>query len=97
MHLGNHMLQKQQRAIVDTGQACTKAAREPLVLVLLTHKVFFWFPFHPKRGVGEHVVEFLFRVVGRGHKAVVFIFGVFDTQGIAKNQVVDGGVFNQQV
>jgi len=53
------VLKKKKRAVVDTGQPCTKATIETLVFMLCAYRLFVGLPFHAERRIGKHVVKLL--------------------------------------
>jgi len=67
-HLADEMQQEQQRAVRHTRQARAEAPVEALAFMFLADFFFDFFPLHPERGIGEHVVEFLVRVAVIGKR-----------------------------
>ena len=67
-HFADQMQQKQHRAIGHTRQTGAEATIETLLFVFLADFLFDLLPFHTKRRIGEHVVEFRVRVavIGEG-------------------------------
>ena len=59
LHLGDHVLEEQERAVVDARQAGAEPAAEALVLVLSFGSVLHRLPLHAERRIGQHVVELL--------------------------------------
>jgi hypothetical protein len=57
LHLGNHVLEEQEAAVVNPGQTSTEAAGEPLAVVLVADDPLNLLPLHPERRIGEQVVE----------------------------------------
>ena len=56
-HLRQHVLQEQQRPVVDAWQPGTEPPAEPQRLVLGLDLLLHFLPLHPERRVGQHVVE----------------------------------------
>ena len=82
------MLEEEERAIVDAGDAGAEAAVVALVVVLLEDGVFFDFPLHAEGRVGEHVVEL---VIGE------VILGLAVAEGVAEFDVVERVAFDEHV
>ena len=59
LHLRDHVLKEQQRAIIDRRQPRAETAGEAQLLVLLFDDLLLILPLHAERRVGEHVVELL--------------------------------------
>src|SRR6266545_5468599 len=57
LHLGDHVLQEQEAAVVDAWQARTEPTSEALGLVLVAHVPLDLLPLHPEWWVGEEVIE----------------------------------------
>ncbi|MNC38152.1 hypothetical protein D3C75_867440 [compost metagenome] len=83
------MLQEEQRSIVDAWQARTETSIEAVRTVFLAYVIFFRFPLHPKRWIGQHVVEFFARMPIVRHKTIGLVLSILDAQSIAVDQVVD--------
>ena len=59
LHLADHVLQEQQRPVVNARQSCAETPAESLFLVLAPDVVGLGLPLHAKGWIGEHVVELL--------------------------------------
>ena len=58
LHLGDHVLQKQQGAVIDTRQASAETAGMAKVIVFVGDDFLGFFPVYAKGRVGEHVIKF---------------------------------------
>ncbi len=56
VHLGNHVLEEQQRSVIDGRQPGAKTTGETHLLVLLLDDVLLIFPLHAKGRVGQQVM-----------------------------------------
>jgi hypothetical protein len=57
LHLRDHVLEEQERPVVDPGQASAESASEPLRLRLCANGVFNLLPLHAKRWICQQVVK----------------------------------------
>ena len=57
LHLGDHVLEEEEAAVVDARQPGAEAAGEAELLVLVADLVLDLLPLHPERRIGEQVVE----------------------------------------
>ena len=67
LKLAEHMLQEEQRAVVHPWQAGPESSAKAQLFMLALHHALLFFPVHPKRRVGQQIIElpFCFRVPGR--------------------------------
>ena len=59
MHLGNHVLEEEKRAVVDGREPCAEPARKTDRPVLTLDNVLLILPFDAERRVGHQVVKML--------------------------------------
>ena len=70
LHLRQHVLQEQQRAVVDPRQACAEAPLVAQRVALSLDGVLLLLPLHAKGRIGQHVVERVLATVGAACVAV---------------------------
>ena len=80
-HLRDHVLQEEQRAIVDARQARAEAAVVAERVALVLDVLLLLLPLHAEGRIGEHVVERPFLAVGVAVEAVL-------GEGVAEDDVV---------
>ena len=71
LHFGQHVLQKQQRTVVDPRCARAEAAVVAEGVVLVLDSLALLLPLHAERGIGQHVVERPWLPIGAQVEAVV--------------------------
>jgi len=81
VHLGNHVLEEQQRTVIDGREPGAEASGKAHGLVLALHDVFLVLPLDAKGWVGHQVVESL---------ALKAVAGLAVAEGVAEDNV--GGV-----
>ena len=59
-HLGEHVLQEQQRAVVDARRARSEPALITQLVVLVLDVFLLLLPLHAEGRIGEHVIELFF-------------------------------------
>lgn len=84
-HLRNHVLEKEERAVVHAWGARAEASAEAEGIVLVLDVFLLLLPLHAEGGIGEHVVERPFLAVWRPVETVL-------GERVAENNVV--GVFD---
>ena len=90
LHLRKHVLQEQQRAVVDPGQARAEAAVVPERVRLAFDVALLLLPLHAEGRIGEHVVEGVLAAVGTAGVSVV-------REGVAEDDVLSVLSFQEHV
>ena len=80
-HLGQHVLEKEERAVVHARRARAEAPAEAKGVALLFDVALLLLPLHAEGRVGEHVIEGPFLAVGGAVKAVL-------GEGVAEDDVI---------
>ena len=88
LNLRNHVLQEQERPVIDARQSGAEAAVIAFVVVLFFYKVILRLPFHAEGRVGEHVIELL---AGKG------VEGLAVAERVAVLDFIDLLAFDQDV
>src|SRR5581483_1023723 len=57
LHLRDHVLEEQEGAVVDAGQAGAETAVVALLLVFFLDGVLVWLPFDAEGRIGQQVIE----------------------------------------
>src|SRR5690606_36046514 len=92
--LAEHVLEKQQGAIVDARQAGAEAAVEAELVVLLGDVILLGLPFHAEGRVGQHVVEGFVGVAVAVHHAFLAAPGA---EGVAEDDLMGVLTLDHQV